>query len=62
MNKNSRAYPIIEDIAKKHLNLETIEKRNDDKLDFKELAVWQIEQALEEAFDAGYRMCMECLR
>lgn len=59
MNKSSRAYKIIEQIAKDHLGMETIEARNSDGLDFKELSVWQITKALEEAFDAGYKMCSE---
>lgn len=59
MNSNSRAYSIIQGIAKKFLGFETIEARNSDDLDFKEVAVWQVHQALEEAFDSGFKMCME---
>jgi hypothetical protein len=44
---------IIEKIAKKHLRLETLETRNSDSLDFKEQAVWDIKNALEEAYKAG---------
>lgn len=62
MKKSSRAYEIIEKIAKDHLGLETIETRNQDSLDFKNLSVWQIAEALEEAFDAGYKMCGQSLR
>lgn len=62
MDKNSRAYPIIEEIAKKFLGFETIESRNSDELDFKEVAVWQVHKALEEAFDEGFKMCMENIR
>lgn len=62
MEKTSRAYPIIEEIAKKVLGFETIEARNSDSLDFKELSVWRVAEALEEAFDAGYKMCGESLR
>lgn len=62
MEKTSRAYPILEEIAQKHLGMDTIETRNSDSLDFEQLAVWQINKALEEAFDAGYRMCGENLR
>jgi hypothetical protein len=62
MDKTSRAYLIIEEIARDHLGLETIDSRNDDNSDFKELSVWQISKALEEAFDAGYKMCRQSLR
>lgn len=53
----SRADEIILEIAKKHLGLETLESRGSDRLDFKESSVWSIKKALEEAFDAGYKMC-----
>ena len=59
MDSNSRAYGIIQDIAKKFLGFETIEARHSDQLDFKEVSVWQVHKALEEAFDSGFRMCME---
>ncbi|MDP3652405.1 MAG: hypothetical protein Q8R67_12055 [Rhodoferax sp.] len=44
---------ILEQIARKHLGLETLEERNSDQLDFHDLAVWSIEAALQEAFEAG---------
>lgn len=43
----------IETIAKKHLQLETLETRYADRLDFHDLAVWQIRDALQAAYDAG---------
>lgn len=43
----------IEAIAKKHLHLGTLETRNADSLDFHDLAVWQIRDALQAAYDAG---------
>jgi len=43
----------IEQIAKKHLDLETLETRNWDRLDFSDQAVWSIKAALEEAYKAG---------
>jgi hypothetical protein len=45
----------IEEIARKHLGLDTLEVRNMDSLDFKEQAVWSIAAALREAYDAGRR-------
>lgn len=44
---------IIDQIAKKELGLDTLKARNSDRLDFVELAVWDIECALEKAYKAG---------
>jgi hypothetical protein len=43
----------IETIAKEHLQLETLETRYADRLDFHDLAVWRIREALQAAHDAG---------
>ncbi len=43
----------IERIAKETLNLETLETRWSDSLDFNEHSVWSIKAALEAAFEAG---------
>ena len=43
----------IEEIAARILNLDTLETRNSDDLDFSDLAVWTIRDALEAAYDAG---------
>ncbi len=40
-------------IAKEHLNIETLETRNSDSLDFHDVSVWGIQAALEAAFAAG---------
>lgn len=40
-------------IAKEHLDLETLETRNGDSLDFSDQAVWGIRAALAAAFAAG---------
>lgn len=40
-------------IANKHLNIETLEARNSDRLDFHDVSVWSIKDALEAAFLAG---------
>jgi DNA-directed RNA polymerase subunit RPC12/RpoP len=53
----SVADSILLDIAKKHLNLETLDVRGLDRLDFSDQSVLSIKKALEEAFDAGYKMC-----
>jgi hypothetical protein len=40
-------------IAQRHLNIETLETRKSDGLDFHDVAVWCIKDALEAAFEAG---------
>jgi len=40
-------------IAQKHLFIETLETRNADSLDFHDVAVWAVRDALEAAFKAG---------
>ena len=44
----------ILEIAQQHLDISTLNTQNSDSLDFKELAVWQIKTALEEAFRMGW--------
>lgn len=40
-------------IAQKHLDIETLETRNRDALDFHYLPVWYVKAALQAAFEAG---------
>lgn len=42
-------------IAQRVLGLWTLETRKSDRLDFHEIAVWNLKRALEEAYDAGRR-------
>lgn len=44
---------LLAEIAKKHLNLETLETQNSDNLDFHDVAVWSLKEALQEAYEAG---------
>lgn len=44
---------VIEDIAKRHLLVDTLTTRNNDSQDFYEVAVWCLKAALEEAYEAG---------
>ena len=46
---------LLIEIAKKHLSIETLETRNSDSLDFHDVAVWAIKDALQEAYEAGLR-------
>ncbi|MEW4569511.1 hypothetical protein AB1L88_16725 [Tautonia sp. JC769] len=44
---------IIADIARTQLGIETLEARRSDRLDFHDLAVWSIRDALVAAYEAG---------
>lgn len=43
----------LSELAKKHFNIDTLETRNRDSLDFHDCAVWSIKQAFEEAYNLG---------
>ena len=43
-------------ITQKHLFIETLETRNSDSLDFHDVAVWSVRDALEAAFKAGVEL------
>lgn len=43
----------IEKIARDILCVETLEERKSDSLDFYEFAVWQLQNALSAAYEAG---------
>jgi hypothetical protein len=49
----SQKFIKIEEIAKKHLNIPTLECRNSDSLDFHDCGVISIKDALSEAYNAG---------
>ena len=51
--KQQQIDQLLTDIAKKHLNIETLETRNSDSLDFHDVAVWCLKDALQEAYEAG---------
>lgn len=46
-------HPTLDHIAQTILGLETLATRNSDRLDFHDLAVWNIKAALQAAFEAG---------
>ena len=50
--------PLLTAIARKHFDLETLESRSSDRLDFKEVSVWSLHDALEAAFKAGMEVGM----
>ena len=44
---------MITKIANEVLNIESLETQNSDDLDFHNVAVWEVKQALEKAFALG---------
>ncbi len=46
---------ILAEIARVHLDIDTLERRNRDRLDFHDLPVWTIQEALDAAYEAGRR-------
>ena len=44
----------LEGIARKHFSVDTLETQNSDSLDFHDVAIWNIKQALLDAYRAGY--------
>jgi hypothetical protein len=50
---DTAAEQAVTEVARRLLRLDTVETRNADALDFHELAVWQIKEALAAAFAAG---------
>jgi len=53
LTATAKANATIEKIAREVLDLETLETRKMDSLDFHDLAVWEIRKALEAAYNAG---------
>ena len=49
-------------IARETLGLETLETRSSDSLDFHDMAVWSIKQALLDAYAAGFEAAKKNLR
>ena len=44
---------VLQAIARRHLQVETLETQGSDSLDFHDVSVWGIEAALRAAFEAG---------
>ena len=49
----TRIDTLLTQIAQQHLGIETLETRKSDRLDFHEVAVWNLKVALEAAYRAG---------
>lgn len=54
-NYNNTMYNQIEDIAKYHFYVDTLETRRHDSKDFYEVAIWSIKSALEEAWKQSFQ-------
>ena len=54
-----RLHNLLTQIAQKHLKVEILETRHSDSLDFHDVAVWQIEEALQAAFEAGRQAALK---
>ncbi len=44
---------LLEQIAKEHLFIETLETQHSDRLDFHDVSVWGVKAALQAAYEAG---------
>ncbi len=53
MKQNKDLNKLLEQIAKEHLFIETLETQHRDRLDFHDVSVWAIKSALEAAYAAG---------
>ena len=53
INESHKGFLTLEEIAKKVLRIETLQTRNSDSLDFYDLAVWKVAEALALAYQAG---------
>ena len=51
---------LILEIAQRRFFVETLETRNSDRLDFHDVAVWALRDALAEAYEAGRRAASQC--
>ena len=61
MNTTTKRDQQIEAIARTILDIPTLEARNSDQLDFHEVAVWQVREALRKAYMAGYEAAISDL-
>lgn len=53
--EQERRQKTLEQIAARHLFIETLATRRSDSLDFHEVSVWGVKAALKEAYEAGRR-------
>ena len=57
-NANARRDRMLEGIAKRALEIPTLTERGSDSLDFHEVSVWSLLEALRLAYSAGYEQAV----
>jgi hypothetical protein len=50
---NAAPEALLAELARRHLGIETLATRDSDRLDFHEVAVWAVRDALAAAYEAG---------
>jgi len=50
---NKKLNQLLEQIAKQHLFIDTLETQSSDRLDFHDVSVWGVKAALQAAYEAG---------
>ncbi len=53
MKPDTTINKLFEQIAQKHLFIQTLDTQHSDRSDFHDVAVWCIKSALQAAYDAG---------
>ncbi len=53
MTPSKNLKKLLDQIAKEHLFIQTLQTQSSDRLDFHDVAVWSIKSALEAAYAAG---------
>jgi len=51
--EEKRMHKTLSELAAKHLDIQTLQTRNSDQLDFHAVPVWAVKAALEAAYRAG---------
>lgn len=54
-NQNKDLNTLLEQIARQHLFIETLETQHRDRLDFHDVSVWGVKAALQAAYEAGLK-------
>ncbi|NBO78024.1 MAG: hypothetical protein EBV28_13755 [Betaproteobacteria bacterium] len=55
MKTNTKLNQLLEQIAKQHLFIDTLETQSSDRLDFHDVSVWAVKAALQAAYEAGLK-------
>jgi hypothetical protein len=53
MKQDQDLNKLFEQIAQKHMDIETLETQHRDRYDFHDVSVWAVKSALEAAYAAG---------